>query len=248
MDSSSNNGLGLPGPHDGQPRLLHDRPDVGKVEVDEPPNGNEIRYALDGEVEDLVGTFEGRYECHVLSGDLQQLLVGDAQQGIDVFGELHDPGLGLFHPPLVLEGKGLGHHCHRQRPDLLGDLRADGGSACTGAAPHPGRDEDHVGAGQVFSDLLPVLLRGLSADLRIGSRSESPGQLGAELQLQAGLGGRQGLGVGIGADEVNPGKPHLDHIIHGIATAAAHANHLDLGPPQTILHKLEHIHGWVLRD
>ncbi len=39
----------------------------------------------------------------------------------------------------------------------------------------------------------------------------------------------QGLGIGIGRDEFDPIDPAINHVLHGVTAAAAHANHLDFG-------------------
>ncbi len=165
-----------------------------------------------------------------------------------MFCQLNDPGFGLLHPLLVLKGKGFGHHRHRERPDLLGHLGADGRPARPGAAPHPRRDEDHMRAGQHVPDLVPVLFRGPSADVGVGACAEPLGELYAELELQGGLRGREGLGIGVGADKVDPHQAHLDHVVHGVAAAPADADDLDLRAAKIILDKLEHIHDQALRD
>ena len=40
---------------------------------------------------------------------------------------------------------------------------------------------------------------------------------------------QQGLRVGVGADEFHPLHGALDHVLHCVAAAATHADHLDLG-------------------
>src|SRR5690606_10909303 len=74
-----------------------------------------------------------------------------------------------------------------------------------------------------------VLERGLAADLGVGARAQALGHAGAELQLQLGAVVLDRLRVGVGGDELHPVHAAVDHVVDGVAAAAAHADDLDDG-------------------
>jgi hypothetical protein len=69
----------------------------------------------------------------------------------------------------------------------------------------------------------------IAADLGLGARAQAARERGAQLQLRACGRALEGLRVGVGADEIHPGQAAGDHVLHGVAAAAAHADHLDDG-------------------
>jgi hypothetical protein len=52
----------------------------------------------------------------------------------------------------------------------------------------------------------------------------------------------QGLRVGVGADELHALHACVDHVLDGVAAAAAHADHLDLG---ALVEFFDHFDGHV---
>ncbi len=107
--------------------------------------------------------------------------------------------------------------------------------AITGAAPvpvpaaHAGGDEAHMGAGQMVADLLDRFFGGGSSDLGLGAGAEAFRDLQAHLDDAFRLGTRQGLGVGIGHDEIDPDETGHDHVVDCIAARAADAAYHDAG-------------------
>ena len=95
--------------------------------------------------------------------------------------------------------------------------------------PRPDGDEHHVRAVERFENFLRVFERGFAADLGIGARAQSLGQLRAELQLHRRLRKLQRLQIGIGGDEFDALDLGADHAVDGVRTAASHADHFDLG-------------------
>jgi hypothetical protein len=66
---------------------------------------------------------------------------------------------------------------------------------------------------------------GFAAFLGLATRAQTRlTQLDKAVRRTAG----QGLSVGIGANKLNALDLALNHVLNGIATAAAHANHFDL--------------------
>ena len=110
----------------------------------------------------------------------------------------------------------------------MGHLGHHGGRAGAGAAAHAGGDEGHLRPLQGVGDLVLALLGGALAHLRVGAGAPALGELGADLHLLGGLAVQQGLLVGVHGDELHALQPGGHHAVHGVAAAAAHADHLDI--------------------
>jgi hypothetical protein len=65
---------------------------------------------------------------------------------------------------------------------------------------------------------------------------------GAQLHQRARIAAVQGLRVGVGADELHALHALVDHVLDGIAAAAADADHLDLG---ALVKFVDHFDGHV---
>jgi hypothetical protein len=72
-----------------------------------------------------------------------------------------------------------------------------------------------------------IFQRRVSAHIGIGTGAESFGQLRANLQLHRRRVALERLQVGIGDDELHAVEACSHHPIHGVAAAAADADHLD---------------------
>ena len=141
--------------------------------------------------------------------------------------ELVDPLVRNRHALAAFHLERLGDDGDSQDAELLGDLRHDRRRARSRAATHAGRDEQHVGT---FDDLVnPVAIFhcGLAAYFGIGAGAESLGDIAADLQRRADAGALQRLGVRVGTDEVDTLDAGIDHVSHGIATAATDTDDLD---------------------
>ena len=93
----------------------------------------------------------------------------------------------------------------------------------TGAAPVPGHA---LGPGAHLGHLLALFLSCGRADFRPGTSAEARG---AELDVHVRTRTRQGLMVRVRGDKFDALRTMRDHVLDGIATAAAHADHLDDG-------------------
>jgi len=76
-------------------------------------------------------------------------------------------------------------------------------------------------------DLLGVILGGLAADLGVGARAETTGELAADIELDVRVRHQQGLRVGVDRDELDALEAHLDHPVDRVHAAAADADDLD---------------------
>src|SRR5690606_12617176 len=85
--------------HEGRTGLGHDRLDVGEVQVDQVGGGDEVGDALDTGEQDLVRRLERVEHRDLAVRDGQQPVVGDDDEGVDLFAELGDAVLGLVRAP-----------------------------------------------------------------------------------------------------------------------------------------------------
>jgi hypothetical protein len=204
-------------------------PPVTLVEVDDPRHENQIGNALNGLPQHVVGQRKRLVERRLAIDDREQPLVGDRDHRIDALAQRVEPRLRLNRALLALELERLGHDRNRQCPELAGQAGDHRSRPRSGAAAETGGDEDHVGTGERLDNRVGVLERRLPADVRIGAGAETLRQLVADLHLDAGLVVVERLHVGVGDDELHAAEAHFDHPVHGVAAAAAHANHLDVG-------------------
>jgi hypothetical protein len=232
--------LGRPRPHERHAHLAHHRPHVGEVQVDQPFHGDQVGDSLHRLEQDLIGLAESLQQGHVFAGDVEEPLVGDGDQGVHAFAQFLQPFLGLALPLLAFEEEGLGDHGHGERPRFLGDAGQDRSPAGSGSAAHAGGDEDHVRSGEDLMDPVAVLQGGVSPDFGDRPRPQSFGQAGSQLDLDRGAACRQGLGIGVGADEFHPLQAGLDHGIDGVASPSADPHHLQVGPGLLILFHFKH--------
>ena len=66
-----------------------------------------------------------------------------------------------------------------------------------------------------------------AADLRVRSRTQSPRDLAADVDLHVGIAHQQGLRIGVDRDELDAPQSGVDHAIHRIGSPAADADDLD---------------------
>jgi hypothetical protein len=83
-----------------------------------------------------------------------------------------------------------------------------------------------------------VVLGGLAADVGVGAGAQPAGQLPPDVELDVGVGGEQGLGVGVHGDELHALEARLDHAVDGVDSTAADPDHLDHG--QVVLRRRHH--------
>ena len=129
------------------------------------------------------------------------------------------------HPALAFEVERLGDDAHRQDAHVARGFGDHGSSAGTGAAAHAGGDEHHVGAREMIAKLVDHFLRRGGADVRLRAGAEALGDLRAHLHDALRLRHRERLRVGVGDDEIHPLQSGGDHVVDGVATGAAYAEH-----------------------
>src|SRR5205814_3146493 len=217
-----------PDAHQRRSRVVHDRPDVGEVQVDQAWDGDQVGDALDALAEDVVGGAEGVEDAGAPLNDPEEPLVRDDDQRVDLLGEVGDSLGGLARALAALERERPRDDAHGQRADLvLRDLRDHGGRAGAGPAALTGGDEDHVRALQCLLDLVPALVRRAVTGLGVRAGAEAARELGADLELDVGVAHLQRLGVRVHRDELDALEAGVDHPVDGVGSAPPDADDLD---------------------
>jgi hypothetical protein len=221
--------FGFAGAHHRLAHFAHHGADVGEVQIDQAGHDHQVGDAAHAGIQHVVGHLEGVGEGGALGGDAEQVLVGDDDQGVDIGRQLFDGPFGGAHAVGALEVERLGHHADGQDALVAGGPGDHRGGARSGAAAHAGGDEHHVGAGDLADDFLKAFLGGGAADLGARAGTQPLGDGGA--QLDAALGARlgDGLGVGVGDDELDAFQLRGDHVVDGVAAGTADADDGDLG-------------------
>src|ERR1041385_3978927 len=127
------------GAHQGIAHLAHDRTHVCEIDVDQAGSGDELGNPARCVVQDLVGPVERFLKRRVALDDGEELLVRDADEGIDLLLHLFDPRLGLRHPLLPFTCERPRHDTDHQRADALRDIRDDRPAAGRAPPPAPAR-------------------------------------------------------------------------------------------------------------
>ena len=109
-----------------------------------------------------------------------------------------------------------------------------------GAAAHARRDEQHVRAAEDVGDPVAVLQGRLAAHFGVRTRPETLGHGRAELERGLGVEAPKRLGVGVGGDEVDAVDVAAQHVLDGVAAAAADADHLDDGVLRGAVYEFKH--------
>src|SRR5207248_3245077 len=119
--------------------VLHDRANVGEVEIYQPRDRDQVGDPLHALAQHVVGLAKRVQHRGAPLDDREQLLVGDHDQRVHNLAQALDPLGRLARALPALEVKRARDHADSQRPDLvLGDLRDHRRPAGTGAAASPG--------------------------------------------------------------------------------------------------------------
>src|SRR5262249_32903535 len=145
--------------------------------------GDDLRDAAHGVQQHLVGLLEGLARGRAAARDLDQALVRNDDERVARGAKLADALFGLAKTAAAFEAERLGDDADGERAEVLADARNDRRSARARAAAHAGRDEDHVGARELFAQDVFLLERSLPADFGIGARAEPFGERAAELHF-----------------------------------------------------------------
>jgi len=215
--------------HESGSAVLHDRPDIREVDIDDTRLRDEIGNSLDSLSEHVVDYPERVYERRLLIDDGKQFVVRDGDEGIDPVAEIRKGLLADRAALRALEGERLGHDADRKRSELLGRLGDDRRGTGSGSAPESARHEDHVRSLEHLLDLVPILFGCLTTDFRIHTGTKPLREVLPDMDLLRRLRIVQRLGIGIYHHELDPLDIGIDHSRDGVSSGASDADHLDLG-------------------
>src|SRR5664280_1070312 len=207
--------------------VLHDRTNIGEVEVDEPRHSDQVGDALHTLSQHVVGHPERLHDRRPSLHDLQKPLVRDHDQRIDVLLESLDTLVGTLLALLAFEVERACHHADRQRALLPGDLGEDGCATGTGTTTFTGGDEHHVRAAHRFLDLFARLLSGIATDPRISPGAQALGEVPTNVELHIGIAHPERLRVGVDRDELDAAHARINHAIDRVRAAASDPTDLD---------------------
>ena len=209
-------------------RVCHDAGHVGKVKVDKAGNIDEVGNALHTVAQNIVGNAERIGERNFRIGNLLETLVRNDNKRIDKLRKFCNPRLCLRHPLASLKHERFGHDTDGQNIHLSCNPRQYGSCARSGAAAHSRRDKDHISPLQQRADLLNGFFRRTRADRRVCACAEALRDLLADHKLIGCLRLAERLTVSIHGYEADPLDVCGDHAVHGIVSAAADTDNLDI--------------------
>mmetsp|Transcript_21350 Transcript_21350/g.43825 ORF Transcript_21350/g.43825 Transcript_21350/m.43825 type:complete len:304 (-) Transcript_21350:772-1683(-) len=213
--------------HQRRPRILHHRPDIGKIHVDQPRLDDNLRNPHHPLPQNIIRHQKRIRDRSILRHDPQQLIVTNHDQGIHMFPQLLYRLLRLPHPLLPLKRKRLGDHPDRQTPLVPRDLRHDRSGPRSRPSPHPRRDEYHIGPAANLLKFLGVFLSGFFAHFGNPTGAEAAGDVSSDVEDVGGEGFGEGLGVGVDGPEGDAVDAGLDHAVDGVASSASYSEDLD---------------------
>ena len=220
---------GLARAHHRLAHAAHDRAHIGEVEVDQPFLDHQIGDRGDARIEHLIGHREGVREGRLLGGDAEQILVRNDDQRVDAFLQFADAALGDALAALAFEVERLRHDADGKNAHFARDHRDHRRRARARAAAHAGGDEAHMRVGQMLADFIARLLGGGAADFRLSAGAEALRDLETHLNDAVRARGGESLRIGVGHEKIDAGQSRSDHVVDGVAAAAAHAANDDAG-------------------
>jgi hypothetical protein len=100
----------------------------------------------------------------------------------------------------------------------------NGSGVVASATVHAGSDEDHLGVAENVLDVLPRLIGGGAALLRVAASAEALGDPLAYADAVSRVAASESLRVGVDADEVDSADAGFDHAVDGVAAATSNAD------------------------
>jgi hypothetical protein len=178
-------------------------------------------------MENFIGLAEPVFHRGPLVHHVEKALIPYNDKAVDRLPHFANTLAGDFHSLLTLNLKGLGYHADSQGaafPRRLGDY---GRRPRTGTAAHAGSHEYHVGALYGVDDHVPIFQRRFFAKIGVAARSQPQGEFRPDRKLNIRLAFVKHLLIRIDGDKLHPQKAVLDHVVYGVAPAAAYADNFD---------------------
>src|SRR3989454_1451512 len=218
--------LALADPDHRDATALHDRHEVGVVEVDESRLRDDLRHALDRLHEDLVRDLERRVDWKT-GHELEELVVVDDDRRVAELAQPVQAGLRVLHADSALGLERHRDHAHREGAFLFRDPRDVLRRAGPGPAAHARRDEHDMGPPEKLPDLLFVLVSRLLPDLGEGAGAEPLREALPDEDLLRRVDGQQVLRIRVHRGELRARDPGFTAPVDRVRSAAAAADDLD---------------------
>ena len=204
---------------------LHDRADIGKIEIDEARHDHQVGDAANAGIENVIGHAESIRKGRALIGNAEKVLVWHDDHRVDRLAHFSETIFGDGHPAIAFKAEWLGDNTDGEDAALVGCARDNGRCACACAAAETGSNEDHVSAFKAFVDFFDRFFGRCSADFRLGASAKSCSRFRAELDTRFAFRPLECLRIRICDDELNPLKVRLDHIVDCVTAGPANTEH-----------------------
>jgi hypothetical protein len=183
---------------------------------------------LNGVEKDFVGLLERIHHREFRARNGEEPLVRNHDEGVDIFAKSGEAVFRMAHPLFAFEHEWLRNDTDREGSRFFRDFRDDRGSSGAGSAAHTGGDEDHVCALNEFRDFRVIFEGRFTTDFWVCTGAESASHVLTDRDLGRSERRVQRLNVGVGGDKIHALQSELDHRVHGITSAAADSDNLDL--------------------
>ena len=179
-------------------------------------------------MQDIICNFKCVLEADLLIRYILQALVRNNDQGVNIFLELINACVCLFHALLAFKTKRSGNNADSQNAHFPCDLCDNRCTAGTRAAAHACGNEHHIGTTQCLRDIILCFIHGALTDFRVAACAQTLCQLFANLDFRCGFGFRQSLSVCIDGNEFHPIQAVFNHSIYCVVAAAANTDYFNL--------------------
>ena len=207
-----------------QTRTLHDRADIGEVDVDLRLLSDQLAYALDTLAKYIVRLVKGVEEGYLFIGKQLKTLVGDNDKRIRYLCKALNTALCLSHSLLSFEIERLGYDTDGKDAELLCYLCDYRSCAGAGSAAHSGGDKHHVCALKRSGNLLYGFVCRLLAQLGIGSCALPFCNTLADSDAFIRKRLVEHHKIGVYGDILDSLDSGFHHAVDGVSSAAAHAD------------------------
>ena len=234
------------GAHHRVAHAQHDGADVGEVAIDQAGRGDDVADALHGLAQNVVGDAERFEEAGAAGNQFEQTVVGNGDDGVHRAAESRrGPRSACFMRRGPSKANGLVTTATVRAFNSLAS------EATTGAAPVPVPPPRPAVTNTMSAPSSTSMIRSVSSSAAcwptrgIGSRAQAVGHLGANGQFVGDRRSVQRLHVGVENVELDARESLVHHAGDGVRSAAADADHLDLGSEQSLFldGKFQRVHS-----
>ena len=203
--------------------VLHDRLYIGKVEIDQSRQIDQIGDTLDSLLKNLICFLQCFRHRRSAVYDLKKLIVRDHDQCIHILLKALNAGQRICHPDSRFKTEGFGHDTDGEDTHFLCDPGYDRRSSRSGSAAHTTGNEYHIRSLDSLPDLFRTLLGSLLADLRLCSGTKALGHFLTDLDRHGCLAHGQCLFIRIDTDKLHSADGVLHHTVDCIVTGSSYS-------------------------